>query len=172
MMQGPTWLQQCRNAGTLHFLPLFYIASTNISKSYFFYGNNTTTQRYSCVLCNGNFLPRGHRGCAWKTPQPGTVFNKQKIFRHIAPENGQGIVYRAAAEEIKPGEADKYHCDTLVIKKGNYISLTLHDYAKNIQSIGTAFKELLSSPGLDPEGYCVEWYISGKDVQCMVRLEN
>lgn len=42
----------------------------------------------------------------------------------------------------------------------------------DIPAIGKAFKELLAIPGIDPEGACVEWYLSNKDVQCMVRLKQ
>jgi hypothetical protein len=43
---------------------------------------------------------------------------------------------------------------------------------KDIQSIERAFKRLLSYPGIDPQAYCVEWYLDGKDVRCMVRLKE
>jgi predicted transcriptional regulator YdeE len=96
----------------------------------------------------------------------------RKFFGISRPENNKGIVYKAAAEEINPGEAEKLNCDTLVLKKGNYISLTINDYMKDIQSIDRSFKELLSQPGLDPNGYCVEWYLNDKDVKCMIRLKQ
>lgn len=41
---------------------------------------------------------------------------------------------------------------------------------KDISSIDKSFKTLLTDPRIDPEGYCVEWYLNAKDVQCMVRL--
>ncbi len=93
----------------------------------------------------------------------------RKYFGVSRPENGT-IVYRAAAEEINQGEAENLHCDTLVLKKGKYICLTIHDYMKDISSINKAFKELLSYPGLDSGGYCVEWYMNEKDLKCMIRL--
>jgi len=96
---------------------------------------------------------------------------ERKYFGISRPENGI-IVYKAAAEEINPGEAAKLKLDTLVLKKGKYISLMINDYTKDIQSIGRAFKELLAYPGLDPRGYCVEWYLKGKDARCMVRLKQ
>jgi len=95
----------------------------------------------------------------------------RKYFGVSRPENGI-IVYRAAAEEIKQGEAEELNLDTLVLKKGKYISLTINDYLKDIQSIDRAFKKLLSHPGIDPQGYCVEWYLDRKDVRCMVRLNE
>ncbi|XZF15272.1 hypothetical protein ACTHGU_03980 [Chitinophagaceae bacterium MMS25-I14] len=87
------------------------------------------------------------------------------------PENGT-IQYKAAMEEVRPGEAEEKGLPTLVLKGGNYISLMVYDFMKNTQGIGQAFRELLAHSGLDPQGYCVEWYVNDKDVQCMIRLEN
>lgn len=95
----------------------------------------------------------------------------RKYFGVSRPENGV-IVYKAAAEEINPGEAEKLNCDTLVLKKGKYICLAIDDYVKDVQSIDRAFKKLLAHPGLDPQGYCVEWYLTDKDVRCMIRLNE
>ncbi|WP_028980471.1 hypothetical protein [Sporocytophaga myxococcoides] len=95
----------------------------------------------------------------------------RKYFGVSRPEHGGGIVYRAAAEELEPGEAEKLHLETLILKKGEYVSITIKDYAKDIMSIDRAFKELLALPDLDPQGYCVEWYYNEKDVNCMIRLK-
>lgn len=95
----------------------------------------------------------------------------RKMFGISRPENGV-IVYRAAAEEITPGEAEQFNCDSLILKKGKYISNTIHDFMKDISSIGNTFREMLETPGLDPEGYCVELYFNEKDVQCMIRLQD
>jgi hypothetical protein len=85
------------------------------------------------------------------------------------PEKGI-IVYKAAVEELYRGEAQKLSCPTLIIKKGKYISSTIQDYMKDLPEIGRTFKELLAHPRLDPDGYCVEWYVDNKDVHCMVRV--
>ena len=95
----------------------------------------------------------------------------RKFYGLSRPENGP-IQYKAAAEEINKGEAEKFGCNILILKKGKYICLTVHDYIKDVQSIERAFQQLLKQPGLDPEGYCVELYLDDKDVQCMIRLEE
>lgn len=97
--------------------------------------------------------------------------SERKYFGISRPENGH-IVYRAAAEEKKPGEAETLLCPTMVVKHGNYISETIEDYAKNIHSIESIFDHLLEQSGIDPQGYCVEWYFNDKDVKCMVRLND
>ena len=97
---------------------------------------------------------------------------ERKYFGVSRPENNSGIVYRAAAEEMEVGEAEKLNCNTLVLKKGKYISLTINDFMKDLPSIERAFKQLLTHPGIDPQGYCVEWYLNEKDVKCMIRLKD
>lgn len=96
----------------------------------------------------------------------------RNYFGISRPENGS-IVYRAATQEKSRGEAKKYKCDTLILKKGKYISLIVNDYKKNPQVIEKAFQKLLSTPDIDPQGYCVEWYSNDKEaVKCMVRLNH
>jgi hypothetical protein len=93
----------------------------------------------------------------------------RRYFGISRPENG-AIAYKAAAEEQYDGEAEKLGCETLVLKKGKYISEDIADFMQNIPAIGATFQKLLSYPGIDQNGYCVEWYFNDKDVRCMVRL--
>ena len=97
--------------------------------------------------------------------------NGRKYFGISRPEKGV-IVYKASTEEKEPGEAEKLKCKTLVINKGKYICSTISDFMMEIQSIERTFKELLAYPGLDPNGYCLEWYLNDKDVKCMIRLQK
>ncbi len=101
-------------------------------------------------------------------------FSKERrIFGVSRPENMDGIVYRAAAEEMYEGEAEKLQCDRLILPKGKYIALEVHDFRKAMMSIDRAFKQLLNHPNLDPQGYCVEQYASDKEVvTCMIRLDE
>jgi predicted transcriptional regulator YdeE len=94
----------------------------------------------------------------------------RRYFGLSRPENNGGIVYRAAAEELNDGEAGQLNLETITIKKGRYVSLLVQDFMKDISSIEKAFNQLLTYQGLDPQGYCVELYLSQKDVQCMIRL--
>lgn len=94
----------------------------------------------------------------------------RKYFGLSRPENNQGIVYKAATEETYSGEAEKYGLECLIIPKGKYYSLIISNYRNDIPSIGKAFQELLSNDNIDPNGYCIEWYINEKDVNCLVKL--
>ena len=95
----------------------------------------------------------------------------RKYFGLSRPENGV-IVYKAAAEEIYPGEAETINADTLVVKKGKYICVTVNDFMHDIPVIKKTFEKLLFNPQIDPQGYCVEWYFNEMDVKCMVRLKD
>ncbi|SHF28706.1 transcriptional regulator [Pedobacter caeni] len=98
--------------------------------------------------------------------------NKDRILYGVSrPETGP-IIYRAGLEELYEGEAEKYGCESLILKKGTYISSILKDYMKAPQLIGCEFRDLLDTPGLDPQGYCVEVYLSDVEVRCMVKLES
>lgn len=101
-------------------------------------------------------------------------FSKErKIFGLSRPENNEGIIYRAAAEEMFEGEAEKLKCKTLIIPKGKYIAILVNDFRKDVMSIDRAFQELLKQPNLDPQGYCVEQYATDKEaVSCMIRLDE
>ena len=99
-------------------------------------------------------------------------FSMQRRYYGISrPENG-AIVYKAAVEEIEDGESERFGLPAMVIKKGNYISAVINDFMKDIPAIGRTFQQLLAHPGIDPDGYCIEWYFNMQDVQCMVRLKE
>ncbi|HWW41641.1 transcriptional regulator [Pedobacter sp.] len=102
-----------------------------------------------------------------------TFSKERRIFGLSRPENNDGIIYRAAAEEMHDGEAEKVQCKTLLIPKGKYIAVVVNDFRKDIMSIDKAFKQLLNQSNLDPEGYCVEQYASDTEaVTCMIRLNE
>lgn len=100
-------------------------------------------------------------------------FSKDRNYFGISrPENGP-IIYRAAVEQTSPGEAQKYGCELLTLKRGDYVYTMVNDFSKDPRKIEGAFRELLTTPGLDPQGYCVEWYLNDQDaVKCMIRLEQ
>ena len=82
------------------------------------------------------------------------------------------IHYQAAAEVLNPEEAKLSGTEPFIIRKGKYKLILIQDYMKNTQLIGQAFNELLSLPDLDPNGYCLEWYLSNTDVRCMVPVHE
>ena len=97
---------------------------------------------------------------------------QRRLFGLSRPENGGEIIYKAAAEELHPGEAEELKCGSMIIKKGNYACITINNYMKDIPAINNAFQQLTALPDIDPQGYCVEWYLNDKDVKCMVRIAD
>ncbi|UZR96948.1 transcriptional regulator [Chondrinema litorale] len=96
----------------------------------------------------------------------------RKYFGISRPENGI-IVYKAATEETFANEAEKYNCQTLLLKKGKYISIIVEHFRENPQKIKDAFDQLIKHYDLAPEGYCVEWYNNVEDtVNCFIRLRK
>jgi hypothetical protein len=95
----------------------------------------------------------------------------RRFFGLSRPEGKSGIVYRAAAEELLHGEGARLGYDSLVIPNGNYSCITIPDFRKDIAAIGKVFQELTHLPGVDPNGYCVEWYLGENDVKCMIRMK-
>ncbi len=116
-------------------------------------------------------FPEGIEAAHKKLHELVPFSDKRKFFGISRPENGR-IVYRAGVEEVVAGEAERLNCKIMILEKGKYISVTIEDYMKHIEGIGMAFEELLSFPGIDQQGYCVEWYFNDKDVRCMVRLAS
>jgi hypothetical protein len=101
-----------------------------------------------------------------QSPGPRRIFG-------ISYGNGiNDITYKAATEEKSAHEAEQLDCERFTIKKGEYISMYIADFMKNIPAMGQAFREMCMDKRIDPKGYCVEMYLNNnKDVLCMVRLD-
>ncbi|MCW3121020.1 MAG: putative transcription activator, partial [Flavipsychrobacter sp.] len=57
-----------------------------------------------------------------------------------------------------------------IISKGNYNEIVIRNFMQQIPAIGQAFQQLITQPDVDPDGYCIEWYVGENDVKCMVRV--
>jgi hypothetical protein len=98
---------------------------------------------------------------------------ERKFYGLSRIENGRGIVYKAAVEMKDPSEPKRFDLETMTIARGKYLTETVLNFKDDIPKIGMTFEKLLRHPDLDPEGYCVEWYLpNDKDVVCMVRLKQ
>ncbi len=96
----------------------------------------------------------------------------RKFYGISHPSGHDVIIYKAAVEEAYAGEAEKYHCETFIIKKGDYLNETLKDWRKDEKQIGQVFRQLLADARIDPEGYCLEVYVSDDEMRCMVPLKT
>lgn len=86
-------------------------------------------------------------------------------------DNGQ-IEYKAAVS-LAPGEkpvTDKF--EKFVIRKGLFLSSTIHRFMDNIPSIQSTFERMVKDSRVDHAGYCLEEYPDGTDMICMVTLDE
>lgn len=97
---------------------------------------------------------------------------KRNYFGISHPDPKGTIIYKAAAEEIKTGEAAGLNLETMIIQQGHYLSLFISNFHEDVQKIGKAFRQMIADPRIDPRGFCVEWYLNEKDVRCMVKLQG
>lgn len=98
---------------------------------------------------------------------------ERRRFFGISKPNEEGvIVYKAAADIIEPGEAEKYGLETFTIQKGTFNTFYIKNFMEDTGRISQAFKLLLGQPEVDPLGYCLEWYIGENDVKCLVPLDE
>ena len=96
--------------------------------------------------------------------------NERRNFYGISWQTEDGtIIYKAAAEIMEKDEDQLSELETFTIKNGPYNSFFIANYAENLDGIKRAFDLLLEQHEVDPDGYCLEWYI-GPDVKCMVPL--
>lgn len=99
-----------------------------------------------------------------------TYSPKRKYFGISRPEGAGTIAYYAAAEELEKGEFARHDLPVFIIAAGTYIYTDIPDFMKNIPAIGQTFQTLLGEKNIDPNGACVEWYLSDTVCRCMVRI--
>lgn len=92
-----------------------------------------------------------------------------RSYYGISEMTEKGFSYKAAAEEKYEGEAEKYTCEKYIISKGEYLSVTLKDWRKKVDSIKETFQELCQNNGVDKTKPCVEWYKNDDEMLCMVK---
>ena len=95
----------------------------------------------------------------------------RQFFGISYPNENGNIIYKAAAEELFPGEREKYGLEGFTIRKGDYISKTLLNWQSDVKQISKVFQELLKDKRIDKTGYCLEMYLNYNDMICMVLLE-
>lgn len=94
----------------------------------------------------------------------------RRLFGISWPDGKGSMVYKAAIEEVSPGENQELGAETYTLRKGEYLSLVVHNFMDDIPSIGKAFRQLVGAPGVHPDTIGVEEYFSNTDVRCMVPM--
>ena len=97
---------------------------------------------------------------------------KRRFYGISRPEGKDTISYWAAVEKQDDDNALDERLEEFVILKGQYSGTDIKNFRSDIPAIGRTFQQLLTHPGLDPDGFCLEWYYNMNDVRCIVRLKD
>lgn len=114
-------------------------------------------------------FPQGIAEAHTKIQSQFSNIHEKTIFGISRPENGN-INYWSAIKLTHYGNTDDFGVGQFTISKGEYISIMVNNYIEDPLSISSAFQSLTRHPGIDPEAYCIEWYLGEKDVKCMIKL--
>jgi len=80
-----------------------------------------------------------------------------------------GGTYKAAMSKLE-GDPAIESGEVFTIKNGPYNSFYITDYRSQPGAVDRAFEILRGQHEVDPEGYCLEWYVNEHDVKCLVPL--
>ncbi|WP_207420906.1 hypothetical protein [Desertivirga brevis] len=98
--------------------------------------------------------------------------NCNRTFFGISyPATNGSITYKAAVENKKGDEFEKWGLESFTIPPGIYWTETIKNFMENVSLIGETFRKLLDNPQLE-EFPCIEWYRNSKDVVCMVKIKE
>lgn len=97
---------------------------------------------------------------------------KDRPYFGISSMKGSEIIYRAGIQILNEEEEKKIGQNIFIIPKGEYSTMNIKNFRKNISEIAETFKVLLTTPGADMEFPCIEWYENHEDVLCMVKLKK
>ena len=128
-------------------------------------------QDIKVVCVTADSFPEGIMGAHKKLHSIIPFSTDRRYYGMSRPENGN-IIYKAAAEKLEADEGSKFTLEELIIQKGEYMGITILNYQTDSRMIGKAFEDLIKLPNIDPNGYCIEWYVNDKDVKCLIRLHD
>jgi predicted transcriptional regulator YdeE len=126
----------------------------------------------SVVCVSAASFPDGVEAAHKKLHSLLSSIDKRTCYGISYSDGKGGIIYKAAAQQLEENEASTYGLETFVIRKGEYMSELLLNFCEDMALVGKTFQKLLALPALDPKGYCLELYLSDKDMRCMVPLKK
>jgi predicted transcriptional regulator YdeE len=97
-------------------------------------------------------------------------FNRS--YYGISYMEGNDIIYKAMAEEVIDGEAEKYNYERFTIKKGEYLAVTVMDWLQKTGSIKDVFHDMMQDSRADNSSPCVEWYKNDNEMICMLKTNR
>lgn len=129
--------------------------------------NKNTT--LACITANSfpAGIPQAHQQIQTIFPD----YSQRRVYGISRPNELGIIVYKAGIEIAEPSEATALGLDTFVIPSGTYQVITIKDFPNNLGAIQDAFQVLTAHPDMDPDGYCIEYYLNDKDLECWFKLK-
>jgi hypothetical protein len=97
-------------------------------------------------------------------------FNRS--YYGISYMEGNDIIYKATAEEVIDGEAEKYKCEKFTIEKGEYLAVTITEWLQKTGSIKDVFHDMMQDSRADNSSPCVEWYKNDNEMICMLKTNR
>ncbi|MFN8290933.1 MAG: hypothetical protein U0U70_11785 [Chitinophagaceae bacterium] len=125
-----------------------------------------------CYRIKAASFPEGVLAAHQELHQRFAFDGKRKFFGISRPAAGGKILYWAAAEKLETDDPGENNVEECTIPAGEYYGTDITSFRKDIPAIGRTFRELLTHPRLDPEGFCLEWYFNLNDVRCLVPLKK
>jgi hypothetical protein len=98
--------------------------------------------------------------------------NDQRPYYGISWCIGNNITYIAAAEQKKDGEAEKYGYHKYIVEKGDYLSISVHDWKNKTDCIKDVFTEILKDKIADDTTPAIEFYKNDTEMLCMVAVKR
>jgi hypothetical protein len=132
----------------------------------------TLDQDITAICMTAESFPDGVLAAHQKLHALVTYSPTRKYFGISYPGSMGKIMYLAATEIAPEDDPVALDCDVFFIKKGAYLSVTILQFMDDLPRIGQTFQQMLAHPNIDPNGYCLEWYLNEHDVRCMVRLAD
>ena len=87
----------------------------------------------------------------------------------IVLKEDNGMNYYAAYTELYDGEAIEKSLPTFTIASGNYYTIRIEEWNKNILHIGPTFDQILKSGKVYTSTPCIEFYKTEQELICMVK---
>lgn len=96
--------------------------------------------------------------------------NERRQFFGIFWPGRDGGTYKAAASTFDSDGDALEGLGHFTIRNGPYNGFYIKDYKSQPGTVAKAFDLLRGEHEVDPDGYCLEWFVNDEDVKCMVPL--
>ena len=93
----------------------------------------------------------------------------KRVYYGIGECTSSGIVYIAAAEQITPGEGEKFGLQSYEIEEGKYLAVEVLNWRPKTSSIKDVFELMYQHQKADRTKPSVEIYLDDNKMLCLVK---